>query len=166
MTPAPQRGPAPAHRAAETPPQADDPQFQDFTQAVHHLLIAVRRSRGRLAGEGRPALSLSQIQLLEALADHGTLGVGEVAEHAGVAAPTATRMLKQLERDGVITRTRAPGNERRVEIALTDPGAALLAEHRDRLRERQLRAYRDLSPEQRSAVTELTQRLTELIDGM
>ncbi|GES29910.1 hypothetical protein San01_23970 [Streptomyces angustmyceticus] len=33
-------------------------------------------------------------------------------------------------------------------------------------REGQLRASRDLGPEQRSAVTELTQRLTELIDEM
>ncbi|MFF8784375.1 MarR family winged helix-turn-helix transcriptional regulator [Streptomyces sp. NPDC015125] len=166
MTPSPQETRAPADPAADELPQADDPRFQEFTQAVQHLLTAVRRTRGRLAGQSRPTLSLSQIQLLEALADHGALGVSEVAEHAGVATPTATRMLKQLERDGIVTRTRAPGNERRVEVALTGSGAALLAEHRARLRERQLRAYRDLSPDQRAAITELTRRLTELIDEM
>ncbi|MFJ8314230.1 MULTISPECIES: MarR family winged helix-turn-helix transcriptional regulator [unclassified Streptomyces] len=161
MTPPPPTGPG-----VGGPPTADDPQFQAFTQAVQDLLSATRRSRGRLAGQSRPALSLSQVQLLEALADHGTLGVSEIAEHAGVATPTATRMLQQLERDGIITRTRTPGNERRVEVALTASGAGLLDGHRTRLRERQLRAYRELAPGQRSAITELTQRLIELIDDM
>ncbi|QHC22784.1 MarR family winged helix-turn-helix transcriptional regulator [Streptomyces sp. GS7] len=159
-------GSTPADRAADRLPQADDPQFQAFTRAVHDLLGAVRRTRGRLAGQGRPALSLSQIQLLEALADHGGLGVGELAERAGVTAPTATRMLKQLERDGIVTRTRAAGDERRVQVALTDTGAALLSEHRTRLRERQLRAFRELSPDQRAAITELTHRLTQLVDDL
>ncbi|TGN79456.1 MarR family transcriptional regulator [Streptomyces bauhiniae] len=159
-----------AHSAQEPTgdhlPQAGDAEFQEFTRAVQDLLGAVRRSRGRLAGQTRPALSLSQVQLLESLADHGTLGVSEMAEHAGVTTPTATRMLKQLERDGIVTRTRKPGNERRVEIELTEAGAGLLAEHRARLRERQLRAFRELTPEHRAVATELTRRLSELVDEM
>jgi DNA-binding MarR family transcriptional regulator len=111
-------------------------------------------------------LSLSQVQLLEALADHGAFGVSEMAEHAGVTTPTATRMLKQLERDGIVTRTRTPGDERRVQVALTDTGTTLLADHRTRLRERQLRAFRELTPDQRAVVTELTRRLGELVDEM
>ncbi|MFI5778928.1 MarR family winged helix-turn-helix transcriptional regulator [Nocardia sp. NPDC051570] len=147
-------------------PQADDPEFLAFTRAVQEMLGAVRRSRGRLAGQTRLSLSLSQVQLLEALIDHGTLGVSEIAEHAGVAVPTATRMLKQLERDGIVTRTRAKGNERRVEIALTDSGATLLTQYSARLRERQLKTYRDFRPDQRAAMTELLERLTELIDDI
>ncbi|MEU6579584.1 MarR family transcriptional regulator [Nocardia sp. NPDC046763] len=163
--------PAQGDRSATEPaahglPQADDPQFQEFTRAVQDLLGAVRRTRGRLAGQGRPALSLSQIQLLEALADHGALGVGEIAEHADVATPTATRMLKQLERDGIVTRTRTPGDERRVQVALTDAGAVLLAEHRSRLRERQLRAFRELTPDQRAMITGLSRQLIKLVDDM
>ncbi|MFF0714093.1 MarR family winged helix-turn-helix transcriptional regulator [Streptomyces bauhiniae] len=163
--------PTPNEHSAEQPtgdhlPQADDAEFQEFTRAVQDLLGAVRRSRGRLAGQTRPALSLSQVQLLESLADHGTLGVSEMAEHAGVTTPTATRMLKQLERDGIVTRTRKLGNERRVEIELTETGADLLAEHRARLRERQLRAFRELTPEHRAVATELTRRLSELVDDM
>ncbi|WP_409239782.1 MarR family winged helix-turn-helix transcriptional regulator [Streptomyces sp. PA5.6] len=147
-------------------PQADDAQFQEFTRAVQDLLVAVRRSRGRLAGQTRPALSLSQVQLLESLADRGALGVSETAEYAGVTAPTATRMLKQLERDGVVTRARTPGDERRVEIALTETGAALLADHRARLQERQLRAFREFTPEHRAVATELIGRLSDLVDEM
>ncbi len=147
-------------------PQADDAQFQEFTRAVQDLLTAVRRSRGRLAGHTRPTLSLSQVQLLESIADHGPLGVSESAEYAGITTPTATRMLKQLERDGIVTRTRTPGDERRVEIALTESGATLLADHRTRLRERQLRAFRELTPDQRAVVTELTRRLSDLVDEM
>lgn len=166
MTPPTQNehpGPEPAD---DRLPQADDAEFHEFTRAVQDLLGAVRRSRGRLAGQTRPALSLSQVQLLESLADHGALGVSEMAERAGVTTPTATRMLKQLERDGIVTRTRTPGDERRVEIAFTGTGADLMAEHRTRLRERQLRAFRELTPEHRAVATELTRRLSELVDEM
>ncbi|MGA5729204.1 MarR family winged helix-turn-helix transcriptional regulator [Streptomyces seoulensis] len=166
MTPPRQDEHSAQEPAGDHLPQAEDVEFQEFTRAVQDLLGAVRRSRGRLAGQTRPALSLSQVQLLESLADHGTLGVSEMAEHAGVTTPTATRMLKQLERDGIVTRTRKPGNERRVEIELTEAGADLLAEHRARLRERQLRAFRELTPEHRAVATELTRRLSELVDEM
>ncbi|NMO32707.1 MarR family transcriptional regulator [Streptomyces sp. GMY01] len=166
MTPPMQNGHSSQDPKSARPPQIDDAQFQEFTRAVQDLLTAVRRSRGRIAGQTRPTLSLSQVQLLESLADHDTLGVSEMAEHAGVTTPTATRMLKQLERDGIVTRTRKPGDERRVEIALTQSGATLLTDHRDRLRERQLRAFRELSPDQRAVVTELTRRLSDLVDEM
>ncbi|MGW1599933.1 MarR family winged helix-turn-helix transcriptional regulator [Streptomyces eurythermus] len=167
MTPPMQNGHLDQRPADDHLPQADDAQFQEFTRAMQDLLTAVRRSRGRIAGQVRPALSLSQVQLLESLADHGgTFGVSEMAEGAGVTTPTATRMLKQLERDGIVTRTRKPGDERRVEIALTETGATLLAEHRSRLQEKQLRAFRELTPDQRAVVTELTRRLSELVDEM
>ncbi|MFB7598559.1 MarR family winged helix-turn-helix transcriptional regulator [Streptomyces sp. NPDC056160] len=166
MTPPTQNGHLDQRPADDHLPQADDAQFQEFTRAVQDLLTAVRRSRGRIAGQTRPALSLSQVQLLESLADHATLGVSEMAEYAGVTTPTATRMLKQLERDGIVTRTRKPGDERRVEITLTETGAILLAEHRSRLQERQLRAFRELTPDHRAVVTELTRRLSDLVDEM
>ncbi|MFB7576492.1 MarR family winged helix-turn-helix transcriptional regulator [Streptomyces sp. NPDC056165] len=166
MTPPTQNGHPAQGSTGSHLPQIDDAQFQEFTRAVRDLLSAVRRTRGRLAGQTRPALSLSQVQLLEALADYGALGVSETAEYAGVTTPTATRMLKQLEHDGIVTRTRSPGDERRVEIALTDTGATLLAEHRTRLQERQLRAFRELTPDQRAMATELTRRLSDLVDEM
>ncbi|MFD7923423.1 MarR family winged helix-turn-helix transcriptional regulator [Streptomyces sp. NPDC059740] len=155
------KDPCDPHHAA-----GEDQAFGEFTQAFGEMLVAVRRSRGRLAGEVDRSLSLSRIHLLEALADHGPQGVGDIALHAGVSAPTATRMLKNLERDGIVTRTRTAGNERRVEVALTDHGAALLHDHRDRLRARQQRAYRELTPEERSVITDVTRRLTELIDDI
>ncbi|GAA0624767.1 MarR family transcriptional regulator [Kutzneria viridogrisea] len=152
--------------ASRVQPTVEDPGFLAFTEAVADLLVAVRRSRGRLAGHGRPALSLSQIQLLEAIADGSSLGVGELAEQAGVATPTATRMLQQLERDGIVDRVRAPDNQRRVEVTLTALGAELLDAHRTRLRERQLRAFRELDPEQRTMIVTLMGRLTELVDDL
>ncbi|MFJ5643791.1 hypothetical protein [Streptomyces sp. NPDC093223] len=42
----------------------------------------------------------------------------------------------------------------------------LTADHRSRLRERQLRAFRELTPDQRAVVTELTRRLSDLVDEM
>lgn len=143
-----------------------DPQFVAFTQAANALFTAARRSRGRLAGQGLPALSLSQVLLLEAVADHGELSVSQIADHAGVAVPTATRMLKQLERDGIVTRTRSTEDERRVSVSLTEHGSALLTEHRDRLRAEQLRAFQEIDPDQRQLTIDLMRRLAALIDAV
>ena len=73
-------------------------------------------------------LSLSQFHLLEPLrtAD-APLGVGELAAAAEVSAPTATRMLATLERDGLIERhvfARVPA---RVGYELSPAGQELLA---------------------------------------
>jgi DNA-binding MarR family transcriptional regulator len=67
-------------------------------------------------------LSLSQLALLDAVATHGPPLVGQIAAHAGVSGPSATRMLKQLERKGVMTRQRSNDDERKVLVALTERG--------------------------------------------
>ncbi|MCP2166224.1 MarR family winged helix-turn-helix transcriptional regulator [Goodfellowiella coeruleoviolacea] len=150
----------------ERTPSTADPQFAAFAQAADALFTAARRSRGRLAGRSQPALSLSQVLLLAALAEHAELSVSQLADQAGVAVPTATRMLKQLERDGIVTRTRSTADERRVSVSLTEHGSALLTAHHDQLRAEQLRAFQEIEPDQRQLTIELMRRLTALIDAV
>ena len=57
---------------------------------------------GALGDEGE--LSLSQYHLLEPLIDGERLATCELALAAGVSAPTATRMLSGLEREGLVER--------------------------------------------------------------
>ena len=78
----------------------------EFTHAWEAFFRATRRARGRSTGplEGS-GLTLAQYQLLEALRETPRLPVSELAASAGVAPPTATRMLDALVRDGIAERT-------------------------------------------------------------
>jgi DNA-binding MarR family transcriptional regulator len=99
------------------------PSADDFTSAWEAFTRATRRARGRSVGplEGT-SLSLAQYQLLEGLRGGGELTVSELAVGAAVAAPTATRMLDALVRDGLAERRTADHDRRAVLVSLTDEG--------------------------------------------
>ena len=99
-----------------------------FSTALVDFLRATRRMRGRLGDEDE--LSLSQYHLLEPLIDDERLATCELALAAGVSAPTATRMLSGLEREGLVERMPCDADRRVVHVALTDEGRARVARQR------------------------------------
>ena len=81
-----------------------------FSSALLEFLRATRRMRGRIGDEGE--LSLSQYHLLEPLIDGERLATCELALAAGVSAPTATRMLSGLAREGLVERVPCTADRR------------------------------------------------------
>ena len=136
-----------------------------FAAALDDFMRAARRARGRLANE--PDLSLSQYHLLEPLlaVEGPGLGVGELA-CAGVAKPTATRMLAGLERDGVVERRACPRDRRVVRVALTPAGAQQVARKRERIDARRKELYRSLGPEEREQAARVLARLAAAIEDL
>jgi DNA-binding MarR family transcriptional regulator len=129
--------------------------------AADRLYAALRRGRARLAGD---TLSPARIGLLEPLLDTPQLGVGQLAELAGVAVPTATRQLQQLDQAGVVARHRDPDDDRRVLVTLTGDGRARLTAVRRTLRQHQTSAYSTLTARERDDLGAAITRLTDLIE--
>src|SRR3954468_1732703 len=130
---------------ARTPPASD---VATFAAALDDFRRASSRARGRLAAEGD--LTLSQYHLLEPLLDaESPLGVGELACAAGVSAPTATRMLAGLERDGLGERGGCTRARRVVRVALTAEGATRMQGKRERIEARHVQLYGSLEPGER-----------------
>jgi len=138
------------------------PDFEDFVTAAQDLFMAMRRNRGRLARTAA-GLSLSQLTLLDAVLTRGPLLVGQIAAHAGVSGPSATRMLKQLEQDGVVVRRRSPDDERKVVVDLTEHGRVLVEGQHRALRESQRRDYESLSPQEREVFVDVLQQMARMI---
>ena len=69
-----------------------------FLEAFDALAQAVRRARGAPAQSDQPALTLSQYGLLQGLAARDCARVRDLADEAGIAPSTATRILDALER--------------------------------------------------------------------
>jgi DNA-binding MarR family transcriptional regulator len=143
---------------------SDEEGFEQFVAASQELFAVMRRNRGRIAGR-EAGLSLSQLGLLDAVATHGPLLVGQIAAHAGVSGPSATRMLKQLEAEGVVTRRRSADDERKVLVALTDHGQDLVDRQRRALRTAQRGHYAELTAQQRKVFVEVLHQMAVMVDA-
>ena len=101
---------------------------------LHHLLLdLVRTAEFALMDRLSPgrALSMSQLFALHEL-DHRT-GVSqrELAERLGLEKSSVSRLVADLEADGLLTRHRDPDNRRVYRLEITDEGRRL---HRDAAR--------------------------------
>lgn len=139
-------------------------EVDDLADAADRLYAALRRGRTRLADAAGDGLSPARIGLLEPLLDTPQLGVGQLAELAGVAVPTATRQLQQLDLAGVVARHRDPDDDRRVLVTLTAAGRARLTAVRQTLRHHQTGAYGTLTTTERNELGAAMTQLTALIE--
>ncbi|MGE5335254.1 MAG: MarR family winged helix-turn-helix transcriptional regulator, partial [Nitrososphaerota archaeon] len=93
-------------------------------------------SLGRILRPGRHAdMTPQQYWLLRHLQHHGPTSVSELANALGITAGSATVACQRLEKAALVTRARQAHDERVVQVALTEPGQALIEAWRTRRRE-------------------------------
>jgi len=113
----------------------------------------------QLGGE----LSRTEIGLLKTLGD-ASRRITELAELEGLAQPTITILIKQLEEKGLVTRTRQSGDGRVVLVDLTDSGNVALEHYRGRLRAVLGGYLAGIADEQVAALATATETLAQLVD--
>lgn len=140
----------------------------EFDAAWDEFFAAVRRARGRSLQEmEQEGLSLAQFQLLSSFMDDDSateMSVGALATAAGVAQPTATRMLGGLERAGVVVRRPAGDDRRRVVVELTDAGRSLLGRKRKLVAAKQDAVFSRLEPADRKRAATLLRAMAAGIE--
>ncbi|MFI9601251.1 MarR family winged helix-turn-helix transcriptional regulator [Streptomyces sp. NPDC004069] len=149
-----------------TPDPHVEPGIEHLAQAADRLFYAMRRSRSATVGRSEAGLSMSQLALLTTLTEDTEgegVPVSRLAANAEVSVPTATRMLQQLEGRNVVTRRRAPHDERQVLIQLTEEGAQRLAAMQTELRARQYAALSQFAPQERHELAAQLHRLAGVI---
>lgn len=96
---------------------------------------AIRLSRQARSGEAGGGLNAPRLSALATVASAGPVSLAELADAERVRAPTMSRLVEALVREGLVTRECVPTDRRSVRIAATPTGRALLAEaRRKRLR--------------------------------
>jgi DNA-binding MarR family transcriptional regulator len=143
---------------------ADADAAEAFLLSFDALAQAVRRARGGTARDG--ALTLSQYGLLQAMSGRHAARVRDLADEAGVAPSTATRILDALERRAIVRRTRATDDRRGVSVSLTAEGRAALDNQDAWMRGRQRAFYDGLPAVERELAPDLLVRLAALIDEL
>ena len=137
-----------------------------FDAAWDHFFGAVRRARARVARERSSGLTLAQYQLIAPLYESEALPVGAVAFSAGIATPTATRMLDVLTRAGFVERRQSEIDRRVVTVRLTPRGRRLVRAKRDLIAQKRRAVYESLSQHEREQAVALLGRLADLIEEL
>jgi DNA-binding MarR family transcriptional regulator len=143
------------------------PPAEDFATAWEAFTRATRRARARASGplEGSP-LTLAQFQLLEAMRAGGEMTVSELAHSAGVAPPSATRMLDALVRAGLAERTPSPHDRRVVIVRLTRTGRAAMRTAGERVDAARARLRESLTPAEQAQAAPLLRKLATAMEEL
>lgn len=112
---------------------------------IDESLIRVRLAQSRspwlrkLLGSSVSLRGLADIRLLRAIerkADAGeTPSIGDVADSLGIEASTASRGVAVVVDAGLVVKAAAPGDQRRVQLELTETGQSMLTQTTERRRE-------------------------------
>ena len=101
-------------------------------EIASRLRLSATRLARRLRQESAAGLSPSQQSALAVISNQGPLTLGALAEHERVAPPSITKVVKNLECQGLVTRTLDPADRRVCRVAISEQGTALLEESRRR----------------------------------
>jgi MarR family transcriptional regulator, organic hydroperoxide resistance regulator len=134
-----------------------------FTEAYDDFVRAAKRARSRVAADDE--LTHAQYGLLQHLLEPGHApGLRELAAAAGVAAPTATRMLDSLERRGVVVRERCTEDRRSVRLSLTPDGERLVRERHASIAATRREIFSRLDEDERAAAAAVLRRLAQALE--
>ncbi|MFD6949648.1 MarR family transcriptional regulator [Nocardiopsis sp. TSRI0078] len=143
-----------------------DAELEEFQRAWTELINAAihARSRSGHGHRGAEDLTLTQALLMEAVRGMDNPSVGSVAQIVGVSSPSATRMIQQLERKGMMARRRSERDERSTVVAITEEGERVLAIRRKDMERKQRQVFDAIRPSLRPLVLTLLRDLREALD--
>ncbi|WP_051393287.1 MarR family winged helix-turn-helix transcriptional regulator [Glycomyces arizonensis] len=125
------------------------------THRLHHLLTDLLRTTGLVlmdrAVPGHPA-SLSQLFALHELDLRSGLSQRELAERLGLEKSTVSRLVTDLESDGLVRRERDPDNRRLYRLEITDAGRRLHREIASAVHPRYLQWIEGMTPAEREGL--------------
>ena len=113
-------------------------------EAAAHLRLVITRTARRMRQQAGSELRPSSASALVTIELHGPLTPSELAEIERVKRPTATRILRGLEEQGLIARTPDPKDGRSALISLSTEGRERLRRLRQRKNAYLARRMREL----------------------
>jgi DNA-binding MarR family transcriptional regulator len=115
--------------------------------------------------EAGDELSPSMNAALATIENHGPLTPSALAERERIKRPTATRVLRRLEDEGLIERSADPADGRCAVVSVTKEGRALLKKLRSRKNAYLAKRLRELPAEDVAALERAADVLERLLDG-
>jgi DNA-binding MarR family transcriptional regulator len=120
----------------------------DFFQQLAAACAETRQAFDRFSGMSQP-----RRQLLALLAQEGELRHADLQRRLGLDGATITRLVKEFERAGVLTRRLDPQDNRYTLVTATDAGRRLIADLAEAHRRFQRRLLAGIPREEQAVVT-------------
>ncbi len=136
---------------------------QAETEMAARLRMAVTRLHRRLRQQSPGGLTASQASALTSVGQLGSPTLGALAARESVQPPSMTRIVGALEEMGYVSRLTDPRDRRVAWITLTTKGDAVLRRSRSRKNAYLAARLRRLAPEDRQALSDLTELLERLV---
>jgi DNA-binding MarR family transcriptional regulator len=133
--------------------------------ALKRAMVAVRKLRGRETTTRPGQISYAQYGLMFGLSSMYECSARELAEHVDLTPATVTQMLEHLEAAGMVKRIRSEEDRRVVLSALTEYGAAVVAERKAQMEPRWRDALAEFSDLELSAAARVLDRLADYFDA-
>jgi DNA-binding MarR family transcriptional regulator len=110
--------------------KTQDPGTLTLADRLHSASIRLLRQLRRQ--DAASGVSAPHLSALSVLVFAGERTLGELAAAEGVRPPSMTRIVRNLERDGLVAREEDPGDRRVTRVRATPRGERLLQEGRER----------------------------------
>lgn len=121
--------------------------------AIRSIVRALRINTRAI--ELRTGISLAQLFVLQQLTEKPVDSLNELAERTATHQSSVSVVVRRLVDRGLVTRTAAPHDRRRVQIALTDEGRAMLAGAPTTVQVQLIEGLTRMSNEQRRQLADL-----------
>ena len=121
--------------------------------AVRSIVRALRVNTRSI--ELKLGISLAQLFVLQQLADRAADSLNELATRTATHQSSVSVVVRRLVDRGLVTRTAAPNDKRRVQIALTPEGKTMLRGAPPTVQADLIQGMQRMSPEQRSHLADL-----------
>jgi DNA-binding MarR family transcriptional regulator len=126
-----------------------EPDVRDeAVRSLRALILAGERYRQVISDH--VGLGITETQAVSYLTVHGDRGQNELAADLGLSSGASTALVDRLERQGIAERYPHPSDRRRTLVRLTARGDDIIRVSREWL----LTSFRDVEPDQLSAVAE------------
>ncbi len=137
-------------------PELTPTQQVDVSRSMNAIRSVVRALRiNTRAIELRTGISLAQLFVLQQLADHPVESLNELAERTATHQSSVSVVVRRLVDRGLVTRTAAPTDRRRVQIALTESGRAMLGGAPVTVQVQLINALAQMTNDQRRQIADL-----------
>jgi MarR family transcriptional regulator, organic hydroperoxide resistance regulator len=155
--------PARPATAAVDPLQDGDGWMDDYLP--YQLYRVTNRLNLRLQGRLKAiGINLSQWRVLSVLRSFGTLSISGIVDHTLMEQPTVSRVVVQLEQDGLVGRRVSTGDSRMTDITLTAKGAETFDSIRESAYRHEKLALEGLDRARLTALREMLRHIEQNID--
>jgi len=135
----------------------------EINELAPRLRLAVMRlARALRINADAGVLTASQVSALATIAKRGPLTLGELAAAEGVQPPSITRVVANLEGDGLVERDVDPDDRRVTRVRVTARGSQVLERSRARKNAFLRAGLEDLSPAELAAIARALSALERL----